>query len=365
MNSTTHKDAIKSDSYEMSDDGKIKMPLEMKKQGKDHVKYTRGIRNYKAIMANIHTNKKAAIKYIPEVHRKMSPIFIKCEINGEIVTALVDTGADFNFMTVSCAKRCYVTSLINTELCHDIVGVSGRMKSLGDIHFYPITIENTTITASFRIMKSNQTDMIFGMKTLKEYQCAIDMKTRTLTFEKVNVKTLLLEDDHDNPPPQEEEFYVISYEQLSESKQHEMDLYLEAAYNAGHFKMFSFVHITCLVNGHPVKALVDSGAQGTFLSRTCAERCDILKLTDTKCSETCEDVVGTTQTFGRVHFCPIQIEGNILYSPVDIGDLEVDMLLGIDILERYHCTLNLKQSTLFIGRTATEVNSAKVVSSTR
>ena len=364
MNSTNQKEAVKPERYEMLDNVMVEIPSEVKKQGKEGVKYTRDIRNDKALMANIDANKKAAIKYVPDIHRKMSQIFIKCAINGEFIKALVDTGATANYMTVGCAKRCNVTDLINTEFCHDVQGVTGTIKSLGDIHHILLTIERKRIRTSFMILKSNISDMVLGIRTLIQYQCAIDIKTRTLSFGKINVKTPLLEDD-DNPPPQEEEFHVKRYEQLNELEQYELDTYFDSAYRAGHFAEISRSHVICLVNGHPVKALLDSGAERSFMSRSCAERCGILKLTDTKCSANSVDVVATTKTFGRVHFCPVQIEDNILCTPLDILDMERDMLLGIDILERYHCTINLKNNTLLIGRTTTAVNSPDVIALTK
>ena len=110
------------------------------------------------------------------------------------------------------------------------------------------------------------------------------------------------------------------------------------------------LYVDMEVNGHPLKAFVDSGAQMTIMSLGCAQRLGLERLIDSRWQGVAKGV-GTQKIIGRVHQAPIKVGNKHLACAITVLEKEQDMdfLLGLDMLKRHQCCIDLEKNELRIG----------------
>ncbi|XWS51678.1 hypothetical protein CRYUN_Cryun11dG0004000 [Craigia yunnanensis] len=120
-------------------------------------------------------------------------------------------------------------------------------------------------------------------------------------------------------------------------------------HNPEGFARVVMLYVDMEVNGVPLKAFVDSGAQSTIISKSCAEQCGLLRLLDQRYKGIAHGV-GQSEILGRIHVAPIKI-GNIFYpcSFLVLDSSNMEFLFGLDMLRKHQCIIDLKESVLRVG----------------
>ncbi|KAJ1703476.1 hypothetical protein LUZ63_003255 [Rhynchospora breviuscula] len=159
---------------------------------------------------------------------------------------------------------------------------------------------------------------------------------------------------------QEEELALLSADPFDVEAQRKIEAAIrqkgidenwEAAleHNPEAFARVVMLYVDMEVNGVPLKAFVDSGAQSTIISKSCAERCGLLRLLDQRYRGVAVGV-GQSEILGRIHVAPIKIGQQFYPCSFTVLDApNMEFLFGLDMLRKHQCIIDLKENVLRVG----------------
>lgn len=132
--------------------------------------------------------------------------------------------------------------------------------------------------------------------------------------------------------------------------QHAIDEQLRNAieYTPEIFTTVSMLYINLEINGIPVKAFVDSGAQMTIMSTRLAERCNLTNSIDKRFIGEARGV-GIGKIIGRIHQAQLKIESRFIPTGFVVLDTQLDLLIGLDMLKRHQACIDLEKNVLRIA----------------
>lgn len=113
----------------------------------------------------------------------------------------------------------------------------------------------------------------------------------------------------------------------------------------------SVVMLYCKVeiNGHPISALIDSGAQMTIMSKACAERCGVLRYLDTRMASVARGV-GESKILGKIHSSLLKIGSQFIDCSISVIEQNtLEFIFGLDMMRKHRAIIDLKQDALILG----------------
>lgn len=110
------------------------------------------------------------------------PLQVLCEVNGFIIPAIIDTGAQISIMSASCAKRCRVSSNIDSRYAGKAIGV-GTSEIIGRINQLDMRIGPVSFKNDISILREASVDFLIGMDFLRRFRCEVSFNDNILRLQ--------------------------------------------------------------------------------------------------------------------------------------------------------------------------------------
>ena len=142
---------------------------------------------------------------------------------------------------------------------------------------------------------------------------------------------------------------IINQQRINDNLRHAAEYMPESLFPV------PMLFINVEINGKKVAALVDTGAQSTFMSKELCESCNLMNMVDKRFQGIARGV-GASRIVGVIHAAQIKIMNKMIATKINvIENNEVGLVFGLDSLRAHRCNVDLKTNGLVfpdIGITA-------------
>ena len=106
------------------------------------------------------------------------------------------------------------------------------------------------------------------------------------------------------------------------------------------------LYINVEINNNKVAALVDTGAQSTFMSLELCIKCGLMNMVDKRFQGVARGV-GASRIVGVIHAAQIKIMNKMIATKINvIENNEIGLVFGLDSLRAHRCNVDLKLNAL-------------------
>lgn len=111
-----------------------------------------------------------------------SPLYIKINISGHQIPALIDTGAQVSLASLDFCQRVGISGLIDARCAGRINGVGSECVVLGRIEDLEVEIAGCKVFMGVGVVDSEGVGVLIGLDFLRRFGCVLDLFEGKMNF---------------------------------------------------------------------------------------------------------------------------------------------------------------------------------------